>query len=325
MSKFYNQTFEFVVTLEEQGLRLDKLLAYKLTEFSRTKIKKLIESDNFYLNDCTFSNISYSVREGDELRIFVPPCEKSLLTPKNLDLNIIYEDNELIILNKPPYLTVHPGAGNHNDTLVNALIHHFGNNLSQLGGAQRPGIIHRLDKDTSGLIVIAKDDITHAKLSKQLAEREIKRTYLALVYGTLTPHIGTIQTNIARNPKDRKKMTVVKGEGRVAITRYNVLEKFGGDAISLIECELETGRTHQIRVHLTHKKTPIIGDQTYGTNLNHNLNCFNKETAELIKQFPRQALHAVRLKLTHPSGGQELSFESNLPEDITQLLAGLRS
>ena len=325
MSNFYNQTFEFVVSLEEQGLRLDKLLAYKLTEFSRTKIKKLIESNNFCLNDCSFSDISYLVKEGDKLKIYIPPCEESVLTPKKLDLNITYEDNELIILDKPPYLTVHPGAGNHNDTLVNALIHHFGNNLSKLGGVSRPGIVHRLDKDTSGLIVIAKDDITHTKLAKQLAEREIKRTYLAVVYGTLTPHIGTIQTNIARNPKDRKKMTVVRHEGRVAITRYHVLEKFSKGVISLVECELETGRTHQIRVHLTHKKTPIIGDQTYGTNLNHNLNCFKKETAELIKQFPRQALHAVRLKLTHPFSGQELSFESKLPEDIMQLLAGLRS
>lgn len=320
MSIFYNQNFEFVVTLEEQGTRLDKLLSYKLTEISRTKIKKLIESNNFYLNGCIFSNISYLVREGDSLEIHIPEDEGSKLVPKNFDLNIVYEDNNLLVLDKPPYLTVHPGAGNHNDTLVNALIHHFGSNLSQVGGAARPGIVHRLDKDTSGLIIIAKDDITHAKLSKQLAERTIKRTYLALTYGTLSPGLGIIETNIARNPKDRKKMSVVREGGKVAITKYKVLEKYGNNTLSLVECELETGRTHQIRVHLTYKKTPIVGDKTYGANLNYNLKCFDKETIDMIKQFPRQALHAVRLKLIHPYTHQELSFMSELPNDIKTLM-----
>ncbi len=324
MSEFFNQTFEFLVNIEEQGLRLDKLLANKLPEISRTKIKKLIEGNNLYLNDSKLLDVSYLVKINDKLRIYIPECEESTLTPKNIDLKIIYEDNKLIIIDKPPYLTVHPGAGNFSDTLVNALIYHFGSNLSKLGGTVRPGIVHRLDKDTSGLIVVAKDDITHAKLSKQLAERKIKRTYLTVIYGTLIPKVSKIETNIARSERDRKRMTVVREGGRIAITNYKVLETFGSDSISLVECELETGRTHQIRVHLTYKNHPIIGDQTYGTHLNHNLKYLNEETIKLIKQFPRQALHAIRLQFIHPTTKKEMLFESNLPGDIQELLDSLR-
>jgi 23S rRNA pseudouridine1911/1915/1917 synthase len=326
MNNNYQQTFKFLVECNEQGCRLDKFLATKLTDFSRTKIKKLIESKNFYLNNILFFDCSYALKENDELTIHLPMSEEEHnLKPYEIELKIIYEDDYLIVIDKPAGLTVHPGAGNFHDTLVNALVHKYGAKLSQLGGNTRPGIVHRLDKDTSGLMVVAKDDVTHAKLSKLLADRKIKRTYWAIVYGVLTPLYGKIETNIARSRSDRTKMMVVREGGRVAITMHKVLKEYGNGAISLVECELQTGRTHQIRVHLTHKKHPIVGDQTYGIGLNHNLNVFAEDLKKLIRSFPRQALHAKKLEFIHPITQEEISLISELPNDIANLMDKLET
>jgi 23S rRNA pseudouridine1911/1915/1917 synthase len=324
MSKFANQTIEYIIQIEDQGLRLDKFLANKLTEISRTKIKKLIESNNLQINGLKIDDPSRLLKANDVLKLFFPNSEEATLKPKNIPLKVVYEDEYLIIIDKPAGLTVHPGAGNFQDTLVNALIHHFGSKLSKIGGEARPGIIHRLDKDTSGLIIIAKDDITHAKLAKVLAAREIKRVYLALVYGSFTVKTGKIEANIGRSEINRKQMRVVRERGKVAITQYKVLKEFGNGALSLLECELETGRTHQIRVHLTYKKHPLVGDQTYGVSLNHNLQSFPEEVKATIRQFPRQALHAAYLEFVHPIDGQKLYFESEIPSDMNDLLEMLK-
>jgi 23S rRNA pseudouridine1911/1915/1917 synthase len=312
--------YTIIYNEQDSKVRLDKFLAQNVPQLSRTKIKKLIEIGALKLNGIVTKESDLKLILDDVLLLEVPQENTFNLTPMEMELDIVFEDDDLLIINKPSGLTVHPGAGNHNDTLVNALVGSYEGKLSNASGSQRPGIVHRLDKDTSGLMVIAKNDSTHYALSTMLASREIKRSYQALVFGTPHPHIGTITTQYGRSKRDPKKMCVLRGGGRVATTHYKVLEILGNGALSLIECNLETGRTHQIRVHMEHKNHPIVGDQVYGRSKNFNLNAFADEQSQAIKKFPRQALHAYKLEFTHPKTGEALSFESALPADIGELL-----
>lgn len=311
--------FQHIVTSEESKIRLDKLLADKLTEISRSKIKQLIDSCLVKVNSKNV-NASYKVSENDSIEVEYEVPTHHHIKPKELTLNVAFEDKDIIVINKPCGLTVHPGAGNHNDTLVNALVFHFKDKLSKLAGDVRPGVVHRLDRETSGLMVIAKNDKVHAALSEALKEREIKRTYNAVIYGSLHPAIGTIKTGFGRSKRDRTKMAIMRDSEKQAITHYKVLKTFGNGALSLVEFKLETGRTHQIRVHMEHKKTPIVGDQTYGKTLNHNLGHYDVETIRKIRKFPRQALHAVGLEFEHPRTGKLISLNSPLPKDIEELI-----
>ncbi|MDF3046931.1 MAG: pseudouridylate synthase, RNA-specific [Candidatus Midichloriaceae bacterium] len=318
-------TIYTIIYNEQDGkARIDSFLAQKISELSRTKIQKLIESGALRVNDKVVKEFNIKLCEGDALNLEIPQKQNFVLSPhREINFEIIFEDDELMVINKPAGLTVHPGAGNHSDTLVNALIGSHQGQLSTVGGPQRPGIVHRLDKDTSGLMVIAKNDEAHYILSSMLAERSIKRTYLVLVYGMLNPSFGTIKTQYGRSKRDPKKMCVMRAGGRTAITHYKTLEIFADGALSLVECSLETGRTHQIRVHMDHAGHPIIGDQTYGKGKNFNLNNLSIEQITLVKKFGRQALHAYKLAFSHPKTGEEMTFTCEPSADMDLLLKGL--
>lgn len=316
-----SKTLTFIVSEEEHKFRLDKFLSSKISEISRSKIQQVIDSGEVQINGKVIKQASSKVEINDEVSIHFEIVTETKITPKKLDLKIVFEDKDLIIIDKPIGLTVHPGAGNHNDTLVNALVYHCKDSLSKIGGDARPGIVHRLDRDTSGLMVIAKSDVIHAQLSEALKEREIKRTYQALIYGTLHPSIGSIKTGYGRSKRDRTKMTILRDALKEAITHYKVIKTFGDNTLSLVEFQLETGRTHQIRVHMEFKKTPVVGDQTYGRGRNYNLSNYSPEQVKQIKSFSRQALHAVGLTFTHPRTGEVLSFKSDFPDDIQKLIS----
>lgn len=314
--------YKFVVPIEFNNTRLDKFLAYSLDAFSRSKLKKIIEQGNVDVNDKKLKDCSALVKADDLIQIEIIETTTHHLVGKPIPLDIVYEDKYLLVINKPAGLTVHPGAGNHDNTLVNALINYCGEELSNIAGDARPGIVHRLDKDTSGLMIVAKDNQTHSMLSELLANREIKRTYHALTYGILTPAIGTIKTQMRRSKTNPKKMSILYEGGKTAITHYRVLMAIKEQA-ALLECQLETGRTHQIRLHLEHKRTPIIGDQTYGRSFNFPLGNFSEATRSRIKTFPRQALHALKIAFIHPLTQEPMEFESEYPEDFNLLLNAL--
>ncbi len=303
--------------VEGANERLDKIIASRATDISRSRIQKLIENNLVKVNGKILTDRSYQVKAGDKISITLELFIQSNIKPKDIQLDIVYEDEDLIVINKQAGLTVHPGAGNHEDTLVNALVHHTKGKLA--GQADRPGIVHRLDKDTSGLMLVAKSDLAHSHLSQAIASREVTRIYVALIYGKLIPAIGTINTAYGRSKVDRKKMTVKHKGDKMAVTHYRVLEVYR-DSISLVECKLETGRTHQIRVHMDHKKTPIVGDQTYGRSKNHNLSGFSASEQEAIRGFARQALHAQKIGFVHPRSLKEMWFETDLPEDMNSLI-----
>lgn len=311
--------YDFIVPVECNNTRLDKFLAQCLDRISRSKIKKIIEQDGVDVNNKKISNCACLIKSGDIIKIAVIESKNHSIQGKAIPFTLIYEDEYLLVINKPAGLTVHPGAGNYDHTLVNALIDYCGNDLSNIAGDARPGIVHRLDKDTSGLMIVAKNNTAHAKLSEQLANREISRTYHALIYGVLTQPMGTIKTQVRKSKTNPKKMSILYEGGKTAITHYKTLDTFRGQ-ITLIECKLETGRTHQIRLHLEYKKHPIIGDQIYGRGLNFSLNNFSDETRSLIKAFPRQALHAVRIAFLHPITEANMEFASEYPEDFKGLL-----
>lgn len=312
--------YQLQVLKESAGMRIDKFISLQLPDYSRSKIKKMIENNLLIIDGVTITDCDHQVKGGEEIVIYLLKSEPTKLKPWYQPVEIIFEDEYLAIVNKPAGLTVHPGAGNQDNTLVNALIALYGNQLSKGGDNLRPGIVHRLDKDTSGLLLIAKDDITHAKLSAQLADRQIKRTYQALVYGVLPQKYGTIETLISRNHKDRLKMMVSSHLGRNAITHYQVLKEFK-NAVSLVELQLQTGRTHQIRVHMLHLKHPIVGDQVYGTHLNFNLNCLSPAALIAIRNLKRQALHACKLEFIHPITREAHCFISPLPECMSEIIA----
>jgi 23S rRNA pseudouridine1911/1915/1917 synthase len=303
--------------------RLDKYITSQLKEYSRSKIQKLIENSLVEVNACIVADCSFQVKEGDDILIKMQTTQvPTIITAKNIPFEVVFEDDDMMVINKPAGLTVHPGAGNHDDTLVNALAYHCKNKLADTGDPSRPGIIHRLDKDTSGLMLIAKTVFAHSKLTKAIANHDVKRVYHALIYGTLIPAIGTIDTPYGRSKVDRKKMSVKYIGGKQAITHYKILTVHRA-TLSEIECKLETGRTHQIRVHMEYKKTPIIGDQTYGRSKNYNLAAFSDNVIKQIKSFPRQALHAKKIGFTHPRTDEYMEFESELPQDIRSLLEAL--
>ncbi|HEU5046335.1 MAG TPA: RluA family pseudouridine synthase [Rickettsiales bacterium] len=305
-----NDSIKIVVTeASDIGVRLDKCLAARLPDFSRSRIQQLIETECVKAEGRTITDSSRKVKQGDIYEITLLPPQASEVKANPLALEIVYEDADLLVINKAPGMTVHPAPGHTEDTLVNALLAHCGDSLSGIGGVMRPGIVHRIDKDTSGLLVVAKHDTAHRHLAAQLAERTLKRQYLAVVKGVPKPLSGTIEGNIARSPTNRKKMAVVKSGGKHALTHYRT-EEILKDS-TLVRCILETGRTHQIRVHMTHIGHPLIGDPVYGR-------------AGKQFDFDRQALHAEQLTLVHPVSGKVMEFHAPLPQDMLDLLVCLR-
>ncbi|MEW6172732.1 MAG: RluA family pseudouridine synthase [Bacillota bacterium] len=296
-----------VVDEEDAGTRLDRYLACHLPNFSRSRIQSLI-SDGQILVDTRDVRSSYRVRTGDEIRVNLPPPEVPAIEPEPIPLDITYEDPDLLVVNKPRGIVVHPGAGHYRGTLVNALLYHC-SNLSGINGVLRPGIVHRLDKDTSGLLMVAKNDSAHLALSAQLKERRVMREYLALVYGRLKEDAGTINAPIGRHPRNRQKMAV-NPKGRPAVTHFTVIERFSG--YTYLRLHLETGRTHQIRVHLALVGHPVVGDLKYGRAQPH---------LGLSGQF----LHAGVLGFVHPSSGDSLRFEAPLPIELEIVLEKCRN
>ena len=303
--------------------RLDKFLAAKFNDITRTQIKKIIISKNLSINNKIVSSPSQKVRIGDKISFLILENKNEYIKPEKIEINIVYEDRDLIVLDKPSGIVVHPGAGNKSGTLVNGLVYHYNKNLSDLNGIYRPGIVHRIDKETSGLIVVAKNNFSHAKLAKQFSDHTIKRKYLALIWGVLRPLKGKIITLISRSKKNRQLMAVSEISGKKAITNYKTLKVFANDEIpkiSLVECVLETGRTHQIRVHLSHKGNGLIGDKKYGKQKKMKFKKINKKVEEVLKSFNRQALHAQNLGFTHPSKNRQIEFGSKLPQDFKKIL-----
>ena len=283
-------------------LRLDQFLAKQLPEYSRSRLQQLIRSGFVRLNKQT-TRPRQIVRGGDKIHLIEPPLEKIEMRPEPIPLDVLFEDDDLIVINKPADLTVHPGAGQREHTLVNALLSHC-TTLSGIGGKERPGIVHRLDKETSGCLVVAKNDVAHRELSKQFAARTVEKIYLALVAGKLRKPTGVIEENIGRHPIQRKRMSVASKRGRAAKTEYRVIRS--SDQASLVECRLHSGRTHQIRVHLHHLGHPVLGDKIYAP--------------RFAKNFHRQMLHAWKLGFRHPCTGEWRSFEASLPADFNEAI-----
>ena len=306
----------------EDGMRLDRMLANHLPELSRTRLKRLIEEGRVVQEGIASRDPSQRVQPGQNFVLFFPDNEEAAPAAQPLTLDIPYEDAHLIVIDKPAGLVVHPAPGNPDGTLVNALIAHCGSSLAGIGGVRRPGIVHRLDKDTSGLMVVAKTEAAHQALSRDFAARLIDRAYAAFVWGVPQPPAGEIVGNIGRSTVNRKKMAVVgDGRGRTALTRYRTERTFKTWA-ALLECRLATGRTHQIRVHLAHRGHALIGDPVYGTRTGRAV-ARSGETGARIAAFARQALHACRLGFTHPVDGRFLTFDSPLPFDLHDLLTDL--
>ena len=317
------QEHHFVLDERVAGLRLDKALAVLVPDISRSRLKALILGGNVALGARTLTDVSHAVRAGDRLTLNVPEAISPIPQGQEIPLDIVYEDEHLIVIDKPVGLVVHPAPGNPDRTLVNALIAHCGESLSGIGGVKRPGIVHRIDKDTSGLMVVAKTDEAHAGLSAAFAAHAIERAYLAVVWGVPQPPSGEIEGAIGRDPRNRKKMAVVTRGGKSALTRYETIKRFGA-AAALVECRLATGRTHQIRVHMTQIGHPLVGDTLYGRSRKRRLSGISDKAAEALRTFPRQALHARLIGFEHPVTGRHLKFESELPSDIQGLVDTLR-
>lgn len=346
-------------TLDEthQGLRLDKALAMLVEDMSRSRLQQLITQGHVQLDGTVMADAKKKVAAGEVYTLTVPPPLEAKPQPQNIPLDIVFEDDDLLVINKPAGLTVHPGAGNPDKTMVNALLYHCGDSLSGVGGVARPGIVHRIDKDTSGLIIVAKHDAAHRILSAQLEDRSLSRTYLAMVWGLPNPSNGTVEAAIGRDPKNRQRMMVVQAstirnagdrdtppaaepimtrqkfaasanhqesaeltrkEGKEAVTHYQLTEAYG-TLVSLVECKLQTGRTHQIRVHMKHLGHPLIGDQTYGSRKSLQLRHHDEVMTHALKNFKRQALHARALAFIHPTSGEPMQFECELPADMAEL------
>ena len=295
-------TIELVVAKTASGLRIDRYLASELRQFSRTRLQHLIRHGFVRLNGKAV-RARDPIRSGDRIQVCEPPLEKTENEPEAIPLEILFEDQDLLVINKPAGLVVHPGAGHREHTLVNALLHHCPT-LSGIGGQERPGIVHRLDKETSGCLVVAKNDEAHRALSSQFAARTVEKVYLALVSGKLRKSSGVIEAHIGRHPVHRQRMTIARSRGRAAKTGYRVLRS--GENASLIECQLHSGRTHQIRVHLHHLGHPVFGDKVYAP--------------KLAKEFPRQMLHAWKLGFEHPRNRERKVFEAPLPDDYRDAL-----
>ena len=313
------------ISAEEAGERLDRVLAPRIPALSRSRLKALILDGRVTAAGRTVRDPGQSVKSGETVTVHLPPPEPAKPTGENIPLNIVYEDDAIIVIDKPAGLVVHPAAGHVKGTLVNALIAHCGDSLSGIGGVKRPGIVHRLDKDTSGLMVVAKTDKAHRALSAQFAhkaESELERGYLAFVWGVPDRPRGTIEAPLDRHPHARDKRSVREG-GREAVTHWQLLETFAGadgkPVASLLACTLETGRTHQIRVHLAHIGHPILGDATYGTGFKTKAALLGPQAKAALAGLGRQALHAYLLAIRHPETGENLAFQAEPPGDLRRL------
>ena len=317
---------------DESGLRVDRVLAARLAYLSRSRLKALILAGQVTIAGRTIRDPALTVKSGDVVKVALPRPEPAAPQGEDIPLNIAYEDDAIILIDKPKDLVVHPAGGHASGTLVNALIAHCGDSLSGIGGVKRPGIVHRLDKDTTGLMVVAKTDKAHRALTEQFAEKgdgPLRRGYLAIVWGTPGKPRGTIDAPLGRHPQSRNKQAV-RRNGRAAVTHWQVLERFtppGGKTpvASLLACTLETGRTHQIRVHLAHFGHPILGDTTYGTGFNTKANILGPKARDALSALGRQALHAYLLAIEHPETGKVLEFQSELPGDLRRLREALRT
>ena len=299
------ENLEFIVSEAQNGLRFDKLCVEILPELSRTRIQELIANGFITINDLEVK-ANTKVKINDIISAEWPEDEELKVEAEEMDLDVLYEDSDLIVVNKPKGMVVHPGAGNPNHTLVNGLLAHC-KDLSGINGVLRPGIVHRIDKDTSGCLVVAKNDLAHQNLSEQLAKRTLKRTYIALVHGVIQHNVGTIEAPIGRDKSDRQKMTVTSMNARPALTHFKVLKRY--EAYTLVECQLDTGRTHQIRVHFQYINFPIVGDPKYSI----------KKTLET----QGQCLHAQRIEFIHPRTQEVMQFEAEMPEVFKQVLEEL--
>ena len=314
------EVHRFTLTDPEAGQRLDRCLAERLDGQSRSRLKALILSGQVRLGGATITDPSIRVKPGDSVEVAIPPPVAAEPEPQAMPLDIVFEDSDILVLDKPPGLVVHPAAGNPDRTLVNALLAHCGDSLSGIGGVGRPGIVHRLDKDTSGLMVVAKNDLAHRGLTEQFSDRSLSRKYLALAHGRLREAEGEISGNIGRSSSDRKKMAVLPSGGKTAITRFRRLALLDGPT-SLVECSLLTGRTHQVRVHLAHIGHPLVGDPVYRSR--NAKRPGDGPAGRAIAEFPRQALHARALTLNHPRTGAEMAFTAPPPADFRDLLEAL--
>lgn len=291
-------------TVEENEDRIDKLLANRLDDFTRSAIAKLISENNVLVNDKIVSK-NYKCKTGDSIVVNVPDAVMLDVIPQNIPLDIVYEDDDLLVVNKPKDMVVHPAAGNYTDTLVNALLYHCKDSLSGINGVIRPGIVHRIDKDTSGLLIVAKNDMAHLDLANQIKEHSFHRAYQAVVYGNIKEENGTVHQPIGRSPKDRKKMAVVDKNSKDAITHYEVIRRYGD--FTHIRCILETGRTHQIRVHMSYIGHPLAGDSVYGPK-------------KVITSLNGQCLHAGEIGFVHPRTKEYMEFKSDLPDYFVSFL-----
>ncbi|KXF90957.1 RluA family pseudouridine synthase [Phaeobacter inhibens] len=333
---------EFVIA-ENPPKRLDKAVSRDVPEeatLSRTRLARLIEAGQLQVNGTVVSDAKAKVDEGALIEITIEEAEDSHIGPEDIPLEVIYEDDDLIVINKPTGMVVHPAPGTPSGTLVNALLHHCGDNLSGVGGVKRPGIVHRIDKETSGLLVVAKSDVAHQGLAAQFEKHTVERYYRAICYGvpdasdprlrgvkgtSFEPgNIFKLTTQLARHKTDRQRQAVLFQGGRHAITRARIVDSFGTPpVVALIECWLETGRTHQIRVHMAHAGHGLVGDPVYGGKRKLAAKSLPEDTAAAIQAFPRQALHAAVLGFIHPVTGDAMRFEAPLPEDMAQLLQKL--
>lgn len=299
---------EFIALDIDENSRIDSFLKQKLENTSRSHIQKLIEEKKILVNEKNI-NKNYKLKTKDYIKIFLEQPKELNIKAENIPLDIVFEDNDIILINKPQNMVVHPACGNYEGTVVNAIMHHCKNNLSSINGVLRPGIVHRIDKNTSGIIVIAKNDFAHQKLAEQLANHSMTREYYAIVFGNLKENKGTINAPIGRHPIDRKKMAVINKNSKSAITHYEVLENFKN--YTLIKLNLETGRTHQIRVHMSYIGHPLLGDEIYG---------FKKQPFKLLGQV----LHAKTLGFIHPTKNEYMLFETNLPQYFENLIKKLK-
>ena len=322
-----NNSMKFLVKEKDDSKRIDVFLSEKIDHLTRSNIKKIIESNNVKINKKIANSSSKKVKVNDEVIIELLIKNSDKLLPNKIKLDIRFEDKDILIINKPKGMVVHPGAGNYKNTLANALIYKYKNKLSNINGELRPGIVHRIDKETSGLLVIAKNNLSHSKLGKQFSDHSIKRKYLCLVWGVVRPLQGRIETLISRNKKNRQLMMVSDFNGKKAITNYKTIKVFSIKdipKISLIECELETGRTHQIRVHMKYKGSSLLGDNQYGKK-NMRFKKINKDFFKKLSVLNGQALHAKSLGFIHPSKNKWVNFESELPNDFKKLLDLLKN
>ena len=297
------------ITPEMEGERIDKCISNYLESLSRSYIQKIIKDGKAYVNDAVVK-ANYKVKVDDKVQFEIPDCEEPDIPPQDIPLDILYEDKDILIVNKPKDMVVHPAPGHYEGTLVNAIMFHCKDELSGINGVLRPGIVHRIDKDTTGSIIICKNDEAHRKIAQQLKEHSITRKYRAIVYGRIMEEEGTVNAPIGRHPTDRKKMAINEKNGKPAVTHYKVLERF--DKYTYIECQLETGRTQQIRVHMTSIGHPLLGDEVYGN-------------AKCPFKLEGQTLHAMTIGFIHPTTGEYVEYEAPLPEYFEHLLQILRT